>query len=116
MEKFFPVPETTAPEAICRDVPEPLTEEQMEASLPHPVGHKILLALPQVDDKFEGSIIQKASVTVQNEQITTVIALVLEVGPDAYPADRFPGGPWCKQGDYVLIGPYKGQRLLLNSA
>jgi co-chaperonin GroES (HSP10) len=93
-----------------------LTDEQMEQALPHPVGYKILVTLPKVDDKFEGTSIQKVDTTRYNEQITSVVALVLEVGPDAYQdKERYPSGPWCKVGDYVLIGPYKGQRFILNN-
>lgn len=112
------VPETTlsdeafAPEvkAAADKAPE-VTDAQIEEALPKPSGFKLLLALPTVEDTYEGGVIAKVKETMQNEQITSVVALVLDVGPDAYKdATRFPSGPWCKPGDYVLIGPYKGQR------
>lgn len=88
-----------------------VTDEMIEAALPKPSGFKLLIALPEVEDKYEGGIIAKVRDTMQAEQMTSVVALVLDVGPDAYkdPA-RFPSGPWCKPGDFILIGPYKGQR------
>jgi co-chaperonin GroES (HSP10) len=94
-----------------------LTDEQLEAALPKPCGYRLLIALPKVEDKFEGTNILKTSEIQQREQITSVIALVLDMGPDAY-ADtkRFPNGPWCKVGDYILIGPYKGLRFLLGNS
>lgn len=89
-----------------------VTDEMIDAALPHPVGFKILVALPKVEETFGNEVkFVKARETVQMEQLTTVVALVLDVGPDAYKDEaRFPSGPWCKPGDYVLIGPYKGQR------
>lgn len=93
---------------------EMLTDEQMEQALPRPAGHKLLLALPDVEDKHNGVII-KTRETMNNEQVTSVVALVLDMGPDAYKDEtRFPSGPWCEVGNYVLIGPYKGQRFSLN--
>lgn len=97
--------DVTAKEAVSE-----VTDEMIEKALPKPCGFKLLLALPDVEETYNGMLV-KARETIQNEQITTVVALVLDVGPEAY-ADqtRFPSGPWCKPGDYVLIGPYKGQR------
>jgi len=94
---------------------EPLSDQEMEMSLPKPAGHKILIALPTVSDTYEGTAIQKVQETIQAETVTSVVALVLDVGPDAYKdRERFPSGPWCKEGDYVLVGPYKGCRFALN--
>jgi len=46
-----------------------------------------------------------------NEETGTTVLFVLAVGPDAY-ADksRFPSGPWCKKGDFVLVRTYSGTR------
>jgi co-chaperonin GroES (HSP10) len=105
------VPESEAP--AVRD--DRLTEEEFEKALPKPVGWKILVALPKVDKQFEGSSLIKVDTTMHNEQVTSVVGLVLDVGPDAYSdKTRFPSGAWCKPGDYVLVGPYKGQRFILN--
>lgn len=128
MEKFFPVgfnPEQNAvglvngpitlvenePTAAPAESTLEVTDDMIEAALPKPSGFKLLIAMPNVEEKYEGGVIAKVKETIQNEQITTVVALVLDAGPDAY-ADttRFPSGAWCKPGDYVLIGPYKGQR------
>lgn len=93
-----------------------LTDEEMDRGLPHPSGYKMLIALPTVDKTFGASGLLKADQTVANETITSVIALVLEVGPDAYAdKDKFPSGPWCKAGDYVLVRPYTGTRFSLNN-
>jgi len=98
-----------APVAVEPKLPE-VTDEQLEAALPKPCGFKLLLALPEVEETHNGLLL-KARETVHIEQQTTVVALVLDVGPDAYKDPvRFPSGAWCKPGDYVLIGPYRGQR------
>lgn len=104
------------PVEVEKEEDAPLTDEQFEQALPKPSGFKILISLPKVDDTYEGGVIKKIKTAIQNEQVTSVVALVLEVGPDAYPKDRFPSGPWCKAGDYVLVGPYKGTRFILNGA
>lgn len=113
---YMPLPDNNdaPPVAVLEPAPEPkpeFTDEQIEQSMPHPVGHKILLAMPEIDDRHENSILYKAESTKHAEHVTSVVALVVELGPDAYQDPvRYPSGPWCKEGDYVLIGPYKGQR------
>lgn len=92
-----------------------LSDEEMEAALPKPVGYKMLVALPQVEETFGNTGIVKANTTIHNETITSVIALVLDMGPEAYKDEvKFPNGPWCKVGDYVLMRPYQGTRFMLN--
>lgn len=115
MEKvLYPpvVPETTIAEPVVSAPAkvEEVTPEMIDAALPRPAGFKLLVTLPEVEDKLGGFLI-KAEETKHVEQMTSVVALVVDVGPEAYgDTSRFPSGPWCKQGDYVLIGPYRGQR------
>ena len=91
-----------------------LSEEEMEAQLPRPVGYRLLIALPQVEEKFESGII-KADKTVYEEKILTVVGLVLDMGDQAYKdPDRYPNGPWCKVGDYVVFRPNSGTRVKVN--
>ena len=91
-----------------------LTDEEMEAQLPKPVGYRLLIALPQVEEKFESGII-KADRTVYEEKILTVVGLVLDMGDQAYAdSERFPNGPWCKVGDYVLFRANTGTRFRFN--
>lgn len=121
MQKFFPKETLNiggyVPDAVAvPEVEQPMTDEQLEAGLPKPTGYKLLLAMPQVDKKFKGSVIEKVESTVAAETITSVVALVIDMGPDAYQDEkRFPSGPWCKPGDYVLLRPYQGTRFILNN-
>lgn len=93
-----------------KEVPVELTEEEFEAQLPKPVGYRLLIALPQVEETFDNGII-KAEKTIYEEKILTVVGLVLDMGEEAY-ADkaRYPNGPWCKVGDYVLFRANTGTR------
>ena len=92
----------------------PLTDEEVEAQLPRPIGYRLLIALPQVEETFDSGII-KADRTVYEEKILTVVGLVLDMGNEAYSdKDRFPNGPWCKVGDYVMFRANTGTRFRFN--
>ena len=81
-----------------------VTEEEFEAQIPVPVGYKVLIAMPHVEETFDGTDLLKSVTTKNHEQIMSIIGLVLDMGEQAYSdADRFPTGPWCKPGDYVMF-------------
>lgn len=85
--------------------------ETLEAQLPTPVGYRLLVALPQVEEKFDGTTILKSSKTIAHDHILSTIGLVVDMGAQAYSdPDRFPTGPWCKQGDYVMFRANTGTR------
>jgi len=87
------------------------TQAELEASIPKPVGYRLLIALPNVEETFGDSGIVKATKTVREEYILSTIGLVLDVGEQAYSdPDRFPNGPWCKPGDYVMFRANTGTR------
>ena len=90
-------------------------EEAKEASLlPEPRGYRILCALPHVEEEFEGGII-KADDTKRVEEQTTVVLFVIKLGDLCYKDEaRFPTGPWCKEGDFVLTRPYTGTRVVIH--
>ena len=92
------------------------TKEQAEKAklLPEPKGFRILCAVPQVEEEFDGGII-KADDTKRVEEQTTVVLFVIKMGDLAYKdEDRFPTGPWCKEGDFVLTRPYSGTRVVIH--
>lgn len=83
----------------------------LEAAIPKPTGYHILIALPNVDETFGESGLVKADKTIRDEYILSTIGLVLDLGEQAYnDKDRFPGGPWCKPGDYVMFRANTGTR------
>lgn len=91
-----------------------VSDEEMEAQLPKPVGYRILIALPQIEETFESGIV-KANITTHQEQILSVVGLVLDMGEQAYAdPERYPNGPWCKVGDYVMFRANTGTRFKFN--
>jgi co-chaperonin GroES (HSP10) len=82
--------------------------------LPRPSGYHILCAIPEMDKEYESGLL-KADETVRNEEILTTVLFVVALGPDSYKDDKkFPTGPWCKQGDFVLVRPNAGSRLVIH--
>ena len=83
--------------------------------LPDPTGYKILIALPETHKEFEGGIL-KANKTLQDEEIGSIIGMVLKVGPDCYKdPQRFPSGPYCKEGDWIIMRSYSGTRFKVHN-
>ena len=88
-----------------------LTAEEVEAQLPIPVGYRVLVALPQVEETFGDTEIIKSTTTRSQEHIMSIIGLVLDMGDLAYSdKERFPTGAWCKAGDYVMFRMNTGTR------
>lgn len=78
--------------------------------LPQPQGFRILCALPVVAEKSLGGIIRPED-TRAREEVASNLLMVLALGPDCYgDKGRFPTGPWCKAGDFVLVRSYSGTR------
>lgn len=92
----------------------PETAEQKAKQLPDPSGYRILCAIPEIEDKFDNGIV-KADITMQHEELLTTVLFVVKLGPDCYKdPSRFPSGPWCKQGDFILVRPHAGTRLKIH--
>jgi co-chaperonin GroES (HSP10) len=92
-------------------VPIPVNEQQLEEQIPKPVGYHILVAMPQIEETFGESGLLKAAKTIHHDSIMSMVGLVLDMGDQAYAdKDRFPTGPWCKQGDYVMFRMNSGTR------
>jgi co-chaperonin GroES (HSP10) len=88
--------------------------EEKATQLPKPAGYKILCAIPPQEKEYEGGIL-KADETIRYDELLTTVLFVVELGPDCY-ADKakFPSGPWCKKGDFVLTRPNAGTRLVIH--
>ena len=82
-----------------------------EEEIPDPCGYRLLIALPEIDELFNNMFV-KPEKLVQDEQVASVIGLVLDMGPLAYTdKERFPTGPWCKVGDYIIMRAFTGTRI-----
>ena len=91
--------------------------EEKAKQLPKPSGYRILCAIPEAEKQFEESEIglMKADETMRNEETLTTVLFVVDMGPDCYKdPSRFPSGSWCKQGDFVLVRPHAGTRLVIH--
>lgn len=92
----------------------PETAEQKAKQLPDPSGYRILCAIPEIEQKFDSGIL-KADITQQHEELLTTVLFVIKLGPDCYKDEsRFPSGPWCKQGDFILVRPHTGTRVKIH--
>jgi co-chaperonin GroES (HSP10) len=93
---------------------EPLNPENIEKQkeqLPEPSGWRLLVLPFTPKEKTKGGILI-AQESLEKLRIATNCGYVLKVGPLAYyDKEKFPTGPWCKQGDWVIFARYAGSRL-----
>jgi hypothetical protein len=90
------------------------TAEEKATQLPRPSGYHILCAIPEKDKKYDSGL-DKADETIRIEEVLTTVLFVVKLGPDCYlDKDKFPSGPWCKEGDFVLVRPNSGSRLIIH--
>ena len=92
----------------------PDTDERKAKQLPDPSGYRILCGIPNIEEQYESGIL-KSDLTLQHEELLTTVLFVVKMGPDCYKdAARFPSGPWCKEGDFILVRPHAGTRLKIH--
>jgi co-chaperonin GroES (HSP10) len=91
----------------------PQTAEERATQLPNPSGYHILVAIPEIEEKYESGLI-KADTTKHFEEVLSTVFFVVKLGPDAYKGERFTSGPWCKEGDFILARPNSGTRLKIH--
>ena len=88
--------------------------EEKASQLPKPSGYRILCAIPEIEKEFESGLL-KADQTLHYEEVLTTVLFVVELGPDCYSdKDKFPTGPWCKKGDFILVRPSSGSRIVIH--
>ena len=102
------------PDDVTQATTLPQTDEEKERQLPVPQGYRMLCALPEAEDKFDSGIL-KSTDTMRNEEVLSTVFFVVDMGPDCYKDEkRFPTGPWCKKGDFILARPNTGTRLKIH--
>lgn len=80
------------------------------ADMPQPAGYRILIAIVKKEEKI-GSIITPEQWR-KAEETASIVGCVISLGSLAYSdPDKFPTGPWCKEGDWVIFRSYSGTRL-----
>lgn len=96
------------------DIKMPDSEGRGATQLPQPAGYKMLIALPELEEKTESGIYLPEQVR-EREALATVVGFVLKMGSLAYKdTAKFPEGPWCKEGDWVLFRAYSGTRIKIH--
>jgi hypothetical protein len=91
------------------------TAEERARQLPDPKGYRILCAIPEAEKEFDSGIV-KADETLRHDELLTTVLFVVKLGPDCYKdPERFPTGAWCKEGDFILVRPNAGTRLVIHA-
>jgi co-chaperonin GroES (HSP10) len=91
--------------------------EKKAKQLPDPKTFHLLCVVPEAMEEFaESSVgIIKDSKTMHYEEVLTPVLFVVKLGPDAYrDATRFPSGPSCAEGDFIICRPNSGTRLRIH--
>nr|ASN63565.1 co-chaperonin GroES [uncultured virus] len=91
--------------------------EQKAKQLPDPKTFRLLCVVPEAMEEFADSEIGiiKSSQSMMYEEVLTPVLFVVKMGPDAYKdTSRFPSGPSCKEGDFVVVRPNSGTRLKIH--
>ena len=94
---------------VKKSKPEKVTEESTK--LPQPTGWRILVLPFKMKETTKGGIIMGQD-TLEKQQVASQCGNILAMGPDAYgDKKRFPDGPWCKVGDWIMFARYAGSRI-----
>tara|TARA_R110000803_G_C11978887_1_gene320496 strand:- start:1861 stop:2262 length:402 start_codon:yes stop_codon:yes gene_type:complete len=90
------------------------TTDDKAKQIPDPVTYHILCMLPEAAEEYEGGLI-KSSQTMQFEELLSPVLFVAKIGPDAFnDKKRFPSGPSCKVGDFIVVRPNTGTRMKIH--
>jgi co-chaperonin GroES (HSP10) len=87
-----------------------IEDEDLKARLPLPSGYRLLIAIPEVNEKTEGGVFMPEQLK-KAEETASIVGFVVKAGPEAYgDVNKFPNGPWCNEGDFVIFRSYSGTR------
>jgi len=88
--------------------------DEKAKQVPDPATYHLLCVLPDIDDEYESGLV-KAGQTMHYEELLSPVLFVVKMGPDAFKDEkRFPSGPSCKVGDFVLVRPNTGTRIKIH--
>jgi co-chaperonin GroES (HSP10) len=91
--------------------------EEKAKQLPDPKTFHLLCVVPEAMEQYADSEVGiiKAGSSMHYEEMLTPVLFVVKVGPDAYKDEtRFPSGPSCKEGDFIICRPNSGTRLKIH--
>ena len=82
-----------------------------KAKLPQPTGWRLLVLPFRMSEKTKGGVLLGQD-TIERQQVASQCGNVLAMGPHCYKdKERYPNGPWCKVGDWVIFARYAGSRI-----
>ena len=90
------------------------SNEEKAKQVPDPVTYHILCMLPKADEEIGETGLIKTSTMMHHEELLSPVLFVAKIGPDAFPLDKFPSGPSCKVGDFILVRPNSGTRMKIH--
>jgi co-chaperonin GroES (HSP10) len=97
---------------IPENLPEVTTDKARQ--LPEPATYHLLCVIPETEEKYDSGLI-KSGQTMHFEEVLSAVLFVVKMGPDCYgDKKRFPSGPSCKVGDFVLVRPNSGTRVKIH--
>ena len=89
--------------------------DEKAKQVPDPATFHLLCVLPDIEEEYGDSGLVKAGQTMHYEELLSPVLFVVKMGPDAFKDDkRFPSGPSCKVGDFVLVRPNTGTRIKIH--
>lgn len=89
--------------------------EDKAKQVPDPATFYLLCMLPKAEDEYSETGILKSATAMHHEELLSPVLFVAKMGPDAYKdKNRFPSGPSCKVGDFVLVRPNTGTRMKIH--
>ena len=83
------------------------------SKLPKPTGWRLLVLPFKMKEKTKGGIIM-SDVTIERQQVASQCGIVVALGDQCYDKERYPEGPWCKKGDWVVFARYAGSRIQID--
>jgi chaperonin GroES len=85
-------------------------KKKESSKLPKPTGWRMIVLPFKMKEKSKGGI-YFGQETLEKQQVASTCGLVLAQGPYCYDKEKFPEGPWCKTGDWVVFARYAGSRI-----
>ena len=101
--------------AIDKEATERSAAEIEPLKMPVPKGYKILITLPKIEKQLGESGLILADSTQRQEELASCLGFVLKLGDLAFKDEhKFPTGPWCEEGDFIIMRNYSGTRFKVN--
>ena len=87
--------------------------DKESSKLPKPTGWRILVLPFKMKEKTKGGIIISET-TIERQQVASQCGLVISMGDQCYDKERYPEGPWCKKGQWVVFARYAGSSIQID--